>query len=95
MKGLHVVYIGPGNKAPACIIILVYIGQIVNGSQIDGMRLVSSDGKIGGNSGRVEVLYNGVWGTICDDSWSFGDARVACRSVNMIYYKTQYNNVET
>nr|XP_054764215.1 deleted in malignant brain tumors 1 protein-like [Lytechinus pictus] len=52
---------------------ICYSGEHPNPLQV---RLIGGSTNV---EGRIEVLYDGSWGTVCDINWDLRDARVVCR----------------
>lgn len=56
---------------------LVHNPNSLHADHVEGknVRLV---GGSSANEGRVEILHNGQWGTVCRNQWGDVDARVVC-----------------
>ena len=47
---------------------------------LENIRLAGTSSSI---EGRLEVKYNGQWGTVCDDTFDNIDAGVVCYSLGL------------
>ena len=75
--------------ATACLYYLVFA---VSAQQNGDVRLADGPSS---NEGRVEIYYDGQWGTLCDDSWNYRDANVVCKQLGYedaeaIFYRAKF-----
>ena len=58
---------------------MTYLSSIAEGSYREGdIRLVEGPTDW---EGRMDIFWNGTWGTIIDSQWTVSDARVVCRQL--------------
>ena len=60
------------------ILILLNTAQSSGDLRLVGRNEVTSSSL---TAGRLEVYYNGQWGTVCDNAFSETEANVACRQL--------------
>ena len=74
---------------PSCI--FVHSGKITG-----QVRLVARNGQTSSSltAGRLEVYYNGGWGTVCDDGFLSSEANTACIDLGFTGY-LDYRTVGT
>ena len=72
----------------------MYIQNSLLGQTSGDLRLVARNGRTSSSltAGRLEVYYNGEWGTVCNDEFVATAARIAC---NQLGFSAGYYHYET
>lgn len=61
-----------------CFLLSYTLYSLVNAADPIEMRLVNGATQL---EGRVEVLYAGIWGTVCNDFFNLTAANIVCRQL--------------
>ena len=59
-----------------CVCVCVYFSA---GLRSGDIRLVTNSGLTGVNVGRLEIFYNGQWGTVCENGFGQEEGTVVCQ----------------
>ncbi|KAM6130090.1 LOW QUALITY PROTEIN: lysyl oxidase homolog 4 [Phoenicopterus ruber ruber] len=73
----------PAGASPILLPLVLLLCRVAPSGQRPApvqLRLAGAAGPVGG---RLEVLYQGRWGTVCDDGFDFHAATVACRQLGL------------
>ncbi|XP_052787141.1 uncharacterized protein LOC128222236 [Mya arenaria] len=64
------------------------IDTIITNANINSpVRLLNGNKSLNYMYGRLEILHDGVWGTVCDDEFDENDAKVACKMIDLNFTK--------
>ena len=66
-------------------IVTCYVAPVAATGNCTNGELRLRDGTTS-QQGRVEMCYEGPWGTVCDNVWGDSDAEVVCRQLGFSSY---------
>ena len=68
-----------GTQGTLCVLVCLLC---INVFIISVVPIRLSNGR-NSRSGRIEMYFNGQWGTVCDDYWTLGSSTVTCRQLGL------------